>query len=126
MRGRLMSKKLMTPDIVLSGQRGSCAHGGFYSPKDNEILLTNGWRIVGEDEAERCIRTLNHELAHWATFLFLSSEERSRVRKAYMVRQEWAAEQATAAGQGIDFTAQGDIYILLEDIAYYARLKEGL
>ncbi len=75
------------PIIRLSGIHGSCYQGGFYSPKDNKILLTSGIRFVKEDEAEFYIQTLNHEIAHWAAFLFLSPIERTQVLREYDIQR---------------------------------------
>ena len=78
---------LKSPDIVLSGIHGSVQSQGFYRLKDNKILLTWGMYIspVGEkpDQAGHCVEVLNHELAHWATFMYLTPKERRDVMKEY-------------------------------------------
>jgi hypothetical protein len=120
--------RLRVPDIALSGVRLSCSHIGYYSPKDNEIRLTHGLYLTNildgqvehaKDEAEQYIWALNHELTHWASFLFLSSMERARVLRDYTMRQGWAAEQTWDADHGMHDPGQGETYILLEAIAYY-------
>jgi len=82
-KSKPLDKMAETPDVVLSGLRGSCESYGFYSPRDNEIQLTSGLRFAGEDEAEYYIRALCHELAHWASFLYLSRVERAWVMREY-------------------------------------------
>lgn len=101
-----VSPLLEPPIITLSGIHGSCYQGGFYSPEENKILLASGIRYVKEDEAEFYIWLLNHELAHWATLMFLSPVERTQVLREYDIQKH---------------LNQGETrYHLLEAIAYYA------
>jgi hypothetical protein len=79
------------PAIVLSGIRGSVDTQAFYHPKDNKILLTYGAYIIPFDQerpdhAAHLIEVLRHELAHWATFIYLTPKQRCDVMKEYEQR----------------------------------------
>jgi len=100
-------RPLEAPNIMLAGIRGSCYSAGFYSPEENKILLTSGIRFVNEDQAEFYIWLLNHEIAHWAAFLFLSPIERTQVLKEYDIQKH--------LGQG-----DASWNSVLEVFAYYA------
>jgi antirestriction protein ArdC len=81
-----MHNILETPDIELAGLCGSSYSGGFYDPEENKILLASGIRFFMEDEADFFIKTLNHELAHWATFMYLSHLTKIEVMSDYTCR----------------------------------------
>jgi len=68
---------LPSPSIILSCKRGP-GYSASYSPTANRIKLRGAGRSPEDLEG-----FLSHELAHWATFLMMTPEERTFTVSAY-------------------------------------------